>query len=148
MPKKIAVSKVAEILQHNQLPPEQLRRIIEEINAVTNRQGEEKTKPGKKQFVILVSDPSLKISQDLVGWVLQIPDDAAPVTTQDRIFRAAYDFNASKRGRLLPVKTVGEAMENVAAKHFRDASVSVKTKTPVLVLRTDNKIPTDKVGAE
>jgi hypothetical protein len=80
---------------------------------------------------------------DFVGWVVQIPEDESPVTTQDRLFRGAYDFNASKRGRLLPVKTVGEAIENVPAKHFKEADLWVKTKTPVLILRTDNRIPTD-----
>ena len=37
--------------------------------------------------------------------------------------------------------TVGEAIENIPAKFFREADVWVKTKTPVLVLRTDNEIP-------
>jgi hypothetical protein len=62
-------------------------------------------------------------------------------TTQDRIFRGAYDYNASKKGRLYPAKTVGEALENVAAKYFKEADLWVKTKTPVLMLRTNNEIP-------
>ena len=144
---KIDVNKVAEILQHNRLPPEQLRRIIEEINqAVQPREGDEKAPTVKKQWVILVSDPGKALSpdMDIVGWVLQIPESESPATTKDRIYRAAYDFNASKRGRLLPVKTVGEAIENVPARHFKDAEVFVKTKTPVLVLRTDNTVPAEK----
>ena len=145
---KIDVAKVAEILQRNKIdPPEKLRRIIEEINHVVQpNPGEDEKPPAvKKQFVILVSDPERRLPKtDFVGWVLQIPEDESPATTQDRIFRAAYDFNASKRGRLLPVKTVGEALENVQAKHFKEADAWVKTKTPVLVLRTDNQIPTDK----
>ena len=141
---KIDVNKVAEILQKNHLDPSVLRRIIEEINvAVQPDPGEEDAPPPlKKQFVILVSDPEHKLPKDdFTGWVIQIPEDESPVTTQERIFRGAYDFNASKRGRQLPVKTVGEALENVAAKHFKEAEVWVKTKTPVLVLRTDNRIP-------
>ena len=58
-------------------------------------------------------------------------------------FRSVYDFNTTKRGRLLPVNTVGEALENVPAKQFKEADLWVKTKTPVLILRTDNRIPTD-----
>lgn len=146
---KIDVNKVAEILQHNQLPPEQLRRIIEEINEATRERGEEKPPAVKKQWVILVSDPDGKMKEiEAVGWVLQLPEGESPVSTQDRVFRAAYDFNASKRGRLLPVKTVGEAIENVPARHFRDAELFVKTKTPVLVLRTDNAIPTTDFNDE
>jgi len=143
---KIDISKVAEILQKNHLEPATLRRIIEEINrAVQPDPGEEDAPPPvKKQFLILVSDPNHRLPKDdFTGWVVQIPEDESPVTTQDRIFRGAYDFNASKRGRLLPVKTVGEAMENVPAKHFKEAELWVKTKTPVLMLRTDNRIPTE-----
>jgi hypothetical protein len=39
------------------------------------------------------------------------------------------------------VKTVGEAIESLPAKAFKEADVWVKTKTPVLMLRTDNEIP-------
>ena len=78
---------------------------------------------------------------NLVGWVLQIPESESPATTADRVFRSTYDFNTTKKGQLLPAKTVGEALENVPAKFFKEADIWVKTKTPVLVLKTDNEIP-------
>jgi len=140
---KIDVSKVAEILQKNHVEPALLRRIIEEINIVVQPDpADDAPPPVKKQFLILLSDPEHKLPKDdFTGWVVQIPEDASPVTTPERVFRGAYDFNASKRGRQLPVKTVGEALENVGAKYFKEAELWVKTKTPVLVLRTDNRIP-------
>ena len=141
---KIEVNKVAEILKKNEISPAIMRRIIEEMNlAVQPDPGDEDKPPAvKKQFAILVSDPNGKLPKhDFVGWVLQIPENESVVTTPDRVFRAIYDFNASKKGRLLPVKTVGEAFENVPAKHFKDADVWVKSKIPVLMLRTDNEIP-------
>ena len=96
----------------------------------------------KKQFVILASDPENRLPRhDFVAWVLQIPEDESVATTQERIFRGAYDYNASKKGRLYPAKTVGEALENVPAKFFKEAEVWVKSKVPVLVLKTDNTIP-------
>ena len=64
-------------------------------------------------------------------------------TALERIHRATYEFNTTKKGRLLPVKTIGEAMETIPAKHFKEADLWVKTKTPVLLLKTDNEIPTD-----
>jgi hypothetical protein len=141
---KIDVSKVAEILKKNHLDPSVLRRVIEEINlAVQPDPGEEeKPPPVKKQMVILVSDPERRMPKtDFAGWVLQIPESESPATTQERIFRGAYDYNTTKKGRLYPAKTVGEALENVSAKFFKEAELWVKTKTPVLVLRTDNEIP-------
>jgi hypothetical protein len=141
---KIEVNKVAEILKKNEISPAILRRIIEEMNlAVQPDPGDDEKPPAvKKQFVILVSDPDGKLPKhDFVGWVLQIPESESVATTVDRIFRSSYDFNTTKKGRLLPVKTVGEAIENVPAKAFKEADVWIKTKTPVLMLRTDNEIP-------
>src|SRR5436190_23966458 len=141
---KIEVNKVAEILKKNDIAPAVLRRVIEEMNlAVQPEPGDEEKPPAvKKQFVILVSDPDGRLPKhDFVGWVLQIPENESVATTQDRLFRSSYDFNTTKKGRLLPVKTVGEAIENVPAKFFKETDVWVKTKTPVLVLKTNNDIP-------
>ena len=140
---KIDVSKVAEILKKNEIDPVVLRRVMEEMNLVVQPELEDEKPPAvKKQFVILVSDPDGKMPKtDLVGWVLQIPESESPATTLDRVFRSSYDFNTTKKGQLLPVKTVGEAIENVPAKFFKETDVWVKTKTPVLVLKSDNDIP-------
>lgn len=144
---KIEVNKVAEILKKNEISPGVLRRVIEEMNlAVQPEPGDEESAPAvKKQFVILLSDPDGKMPKhDFVGWVMQIPENESVATTQDRICRSSYDFNQTKKGRLMPVKTVGEAIENVPAKFFKEADVWIKTKTPVLVLKTDNEIPKEK----
>lgn len=149
---KIEISKVAEVLKKNQVDPTLLRQIVEELNLEAQPEpGEESAPAVKKQFVVLVSDPDGYLDPkqtgtglpptDMVAWVLQIPEAESPATTQDRILRAAYDFNASRKGQLLPVKTIGEAIECVPAKFFKEADAWVKTKTPVLVLRTDNAIP-------
>jgi hypothetical protein len=141
---KIDVNKVAEILKKNHIDPAVLRRVIEEMNlAVQPDPGEgDVAPPVKKQFVILASDPDGRLPRgDFTGWVLQIPESESPASTQERIFKGAYDYNASKKGRLYPAKTVGEAVENVPGKFFREAELWVKTKEPVLVLRTDNEIP-------
>jgi hypothetical protein len=141
---KIDVNKVAEILKKNHIDPAVLRRVVEEMNlAAQPDPGESDLPPPvKRQFVILVSDPDERMPKaDLTGWVLQIPESESPASTQERVFKGAYDYNASKKGRLYPAKTVGDAVENVPGKFFRDAELWVKTKTPVLVLRTDNEIP-------
>jgi len=144
---KIDVSKVAEILKKNQIDPAVLRRVIEELNLVVQPDPGDEDKPPavKKQFVVLVSDPENRFPKtDFAGWVLQLPEDESPATVQERIFRAAYDYNATRKGRLYPAKTVGEALENIPAKHFKETEVWVKTKTPVILLKTDNEIPKDK----
>jgi len=143
---KIDVNKVAEILKKNQVEPKILRQVVEEMNILTQAENEKETPPAvKKQFAILISDPNGSLPKtDFVGWVLQIPENESIATTQDRIFRAVYEFNTTRKGRLLPAKTVGEALENIPAKHFKEVGVWIKTKIPVLMLKTDNAIPYEK----
>lgn len=138
---KISVNKVAEILKKNEISPAVLRRVIEECNLAV-QPDDEKEPSVKKQVVVLVSDPDGKLPKhDFVAWVLKIEESESVATTQDRINQAAYSYNASKRGRLMPVKTVGEAIENIKAGTFKEAGVWPVTKTPVLMLRTSNEIP-------
>lgn len=150
MSAKIPVSQAAEIIKRHKVEPATLRAIVEEMNEATRpAAGEEKKPRAKKQFVILLSDPEGKLpKQEMVGWVMQIPENASPHSTVDRIFKGAYDFNASKRGRLLPVKSVGEAIESVSAKFFKEADVWAKTKLPVAVMVTDNVLPRDEMKVE
>ncbi len=141
---KIAINIVAEICKKNQVEPDKLRAIVEEMNlAVQPEGGDEKEPAVKKQFVVLLSDPTgaLPASDAYAAWVLQIPESESPATVNDRVKRAAYDFNATKKGRLLPVASIGEAIENVPAKLLKEHDVWAKTKTPVLVVRTDNLLP-------
>lgn len=141
---KVEINQVAEILKRNKADAALLRAVVEEMNLLARAAAEDEKPPAvKKQFIVLVSDPDGRLPKgvDFAGWVVQIPEEDSPVTTLDRIHRGAYEFNASKKGRLLPVRTVGEALENVPAKHFQEAGVSVRTKTPVLVVKTNNLIP-------
>lgn len=142
---KIDVNTVADILRRSLTEPAQLRQVIEEINRAVEAKSTataEKPPAGKKQFVILIADPDGEMPEtELAGWVLQLPDDASPLSTQERIQKAAYDFNASRAGRKLPVETIGQALECVPTKFLREVDIAVKTKVPVQVLRTDNKLP-------
>lgn len=143
---KIDVNKVAEILKNNELEPKLLRQIVEEMNILTQAEANEESAPAiKKQWAVVVSDPDGKLPEhDFVCWVMQVPEDDSVATTQDRIFKGAYEYNATRKGRLNPAKTVGEALEYIPAKHFKEADLWVKTKVPVLMLRTDNEIPKDE----
>lgn len=147
---KVEISLVADALKQRKLDPALIREIVEDLNVEAGQDEGDREPPVKKQFVILLSDPAGKLSGalDLAGWVVQIPETASPHSTADRIFKGAYDFNASKRGRLLPVKSVGEALESVTAKYFKEAELWVKTKTPVQIITTDNVLPKDEFAVE
>jgi len=143
--RKVELEMLKRVLQRNDLDVRQVSQIMEDISKELEKEDEPKPPPVKKQFAVLVSDPQGKLANvDLSGWVLQIPEEENPKMVTEKIFRAAYDFNASPKGRRFPVQSVGEACETVTARFFKEQGAWVKTKEPILIVRTDNKIPTEK----
>lgn len=141
---KVDLELVKLILQRNEVEIRQVNEIMTELQREVQAQQEanEKPPPVKKQFCILVSDAEgVLADKELTGWVLQIPEEESPYTAPERIVRAAYNFNATPKGRRLPLNTIGEACEVVPARLFKEEQVWVKTKEPVLVLSTRNQIP-------
>ena len=103
-----------------------------------------KDAPVKKQYVFILNDPKGKLKgSDFTGWVVQIPEDDNPATALEKLHLGAYDFNRSAKGRRYPVSTVAEACEFGSAKIFKEQKIWIKTKEPVLVVPTNNKIPTE-----
>jgi hypothetical protein len=103
--------------------------------------GEDGPPKPKMQHVILVSDPSGVINKDLTGWVLQLPEDEDCRSIVEGIKKAAYNFNASKKGRKYPVNSIGQAIEGVPTKFFKPYNIKLKTKESVYVVTTDNVLP-------
>ena len=144
---KVDLELVKMVLQRNELDVRIVSQIIEDINAeVQAEQDEEKPPPVKKQFVILVSDPNGELEgKDLTGWIMQIPEDDSPHSTEERLVRSAYEFNLTPKGRRLPVKQISEVCEHVSPRILKEQKVWVKTKEPVYVLRTGNQVPMDEL---
>lgn len=143
---KVSVELIHEVLSSNNLEPETIQKVIQQIEeqAAAEAEAEKANRepPVKKQFIIILSDPNGKVpDEDYVGWVAQIPEDDSPGATIEKLIRASYEYNISKKGRRYPVKTVGEACEAIGARFLKEQGIAIKTKTPVTILKTDNKIP-------
>lgn len=143
---KVDIDLVKLALQRLKVPADDTATIIQEIvteaKAAESEKGE-KEPAVKKQFVFLLSDPYGKFKGDaeFTGWIVQIPEDDNPATALEKLHLGAYDFNRSAKGRRYPVKTVAEACEFGSAKIFKEQKIWIKTKEPVLVVRTNNKLP-------
>lgn len=136
MSQKIDISTVAEVIKRHKIEPATLREIIEELSEAAQPETETEPVPRQKTQYVAVSIPAT--SQ---AWIFQIPESAGPHTIVDRINRAAHDFNASKKGRLLPVRNLAEAIESVPRRYWKEADGTVvKTKLPVALIDTTNKL--------
>ncbi|MDX2110596.1 MAG: hypothetical protein SFY80_10185 [Verrucomicrobiota bacterium] len=146
---KADLNLVKHILQRNSLDPRQTAKIIEEITFETKQQVDPDTAPAvKKQYVILVSDPNDALPRDLIGWIVQIPEEDSPLTTVQKLHRAAYDYNVTPKGRRIPIRTIGEACEATPSRLLKDHNAWVKTKEPVQIISVVNDIPTDKISRD
>ena len=145
---KIDIETLKFILQRNESDIRKVAEIMNEVELELKAEEEERAlrpPPVKKQFVILVSDPEgILDKKDMVGWVAQSPEDDRIATTAGRIHSAAYEYNATPKGSRMPVETIGEACEVVTAKLFKEQNIWIKSKTPLLIVPVDNKIPTEK----
>ena len=144
---KIDIETLKFILQRNEPDIRKIAGIMQEIEMELKAEEEEKAlRPPavKKQNVLLVSDPDGSLREkDIVGWSAQIPEEDDIATTTSRIHSAAHQFNTTPKGIRMPVETIGEACEIITAKFFKEQNVWVKSKTPLLIIPVENKIPTD-----
>jgi len=144
---KVDIELVQAILQRSKIDALKISQIMEDLKfeAKQKNSDPDKEPPVKKQFAIIVNDPYGKIGEtgfEYQGWVVQIPEDDAPMKALERLHNGVYDFNTTPKGRRMPIKTVAEACEFGSAKIYKENKLWIKTKEPVLVLRTTGKIPT------
>lgn len=145
MKKKVEIDLVKSILSRNDVEPEKVTDILKDIQQeLMNDEDEDKPKAPKKQFVVVVSDPEGDIpKKDFTGWVMQILEDENPAEALPKLYQSAYDFNATKKGQRMPISTVGDACETVSPRITKPNEIWIKTKVPILVMMSDNKIPMD-----
>lgn len=142
---KIDIEKLKHILHRNENDVQKINDILNDIaTELEIEQAEKESRPPiiKKQFITLIADnEGALVDQDFASWVLQIPEEANPQAVIDKIHQSAYTYNATPKGGRFPVKSVGETLESVSAKIFKENDVWVKTKIPVLAVSCKNQLP-------
>ncbi len=137
---KIEIGMVEAALKKHDVEPVIAQEILADLKAELD-EAEEKAPPVKKQYVIVVSDPQGTIpSSGLVGWAVQIEEGLPPSSALEKVNEAAAHFNSTPKGFRLPVNTVGEAMEVLPPKITRELGLWIKTKEPVYVVTTLNRL--------
>lgn len=138
---KVQIELVDACAHAANIEPEKIQKLIDKLKNQVKKE-EVKDKSPKKEYAVVISDPEGKFDdiEDCAAWVMQITEDDNPRTILDKISKGAADYNTSKAGRRYPVKSVGEACEMVSARYFKEHQLWVKTKMPVQILTTNNKL--------
>jgi len=135
---KVSLDLVKEVLQRNGIDARKLAEVLNQIRQEAEADAVEREKPVKKHHVVLVSSPEGGLPDDLVGWVVQVPEDDNPMVAAKRIVETAERFNASPRGKKLPLASFGDACQALPAKQLKESNVWVRTRDPVRVISVGN----------
>ena len=135
---KVSLDLVKEVLQRNGVDARKLAEMLNEMKREAEADAVEREKQVKKHHVVLVSSPDGGLPDDLVGWVVQVPEDDNPKVAVERIKATAERFNASPRGKKLPLSSFGDACQSLPTKQLKENQVWVKTREPVRVLPIGN----------
>lgn len=144
MAKKIDIELVEMVLKRTSLTELQQLQILEDLKFESKQVvGDDREPPEKKQFVVILNDPYGKLPKtgfEFSGWVVQIPEDADPHSAPRKLYGGAYDFNQTPKGKRMPLKTIADACEFGSVKIFKEHKIWIKTKDPVLIIPTNNKL--------
>lgn len=144
---------IEHVLTQKGVEQPKVKDIMSEIKRLEDEEAEraklQASTRKKKKMVLVASDPDDRFVQvvDCPVWVLQMNEEDNHTDVIDKINSATYAYNndvlngKKKNSRKNPVYKVSESLEQVTAKYFKEEEISVKTKEPTVIVRTDNQIP-------
>lgn len=142
------IASVSDSMREKGATPELIKAVVDDLRktAAQEKAARVPVKKSKTQYAIIVSDPEgVLVGKDLTGWTLAMEEESAPQSALDRVHAAGYSFNATRKGQKHPVETIGDIFQCVRGKHWKTGregeKTQPKTREPVLVIRTDNKLP-------
>jgi hypothetical protein len=128
--------------ERDNIAPEVLARLRQKIDFAASDDEKLTLNPRiTKRLVVLVADPGGKLGDmEFDAWILQIIDGEKPISVRERIQFAAENYNATRKGKVLPALSVGDALEGVPQKFFKEQQLWIITEKPIPVVSTDTKI--------
>ena len=150
---RLTEEDIEHVLNQKGVDQPRVESIMLEIKRLENQEAElaaaKKAERKKKKFVLVASDPDDRYAKvvECPVWVIQMNDEDNHTDVVDKISRATYEYNNDvingnkKSSKKNPVYKISESLERVQSKYFADEDISVKTKEPTIIVRTDNEIP-------
>ena len=150
---RLTEEDIEHVLNQKGVDQPRVESIMLEIKRLENQEAElaaaKKAERKKKKFVLVASDPEDRYAKvvECPVWVVQMNDEDNHTDVVEKISRATYEYNNDvlngnkKSSKKNPVYKISESLERVQAKYFADEDISIKTKEPTVIVRTDNEIP-------
>jgi len=123
------------------------RKIIADIEkaAEEDKANREPAKRGKSRLHVLLLDPDGVVPKDtLVCWVVKTESEVSSDLVLGRINDAATAYNQSKKGKRIPLKSLGDAIQNCPRKFYKRENPAektfIQTREPISVVSTGNSL--------
>lgn len=127
----------------NKIDMETRVKILRDIEKEAEENKPEREKKPKKRFVAvaITDNPDF---ENVPLFLTQIEEGDNHNFVVDRIVRATEEHNNTPKGRKKPIRTFGDAFAETKRKMITDKNVWIKTKEPVIIVRTEkNEIDFD-----
>ena len=137
--KKVDLDTVESVLTDHIQDPKSRLQIVKDIEAHIEANKTPPSPKTKSKFLgVAVTDN--KEFENVPLFIVQVPEGKDHTQVLDDLKTASINYNGSKKGSNHPVKTFGEAFENVTRKYFKEHEIQVKTKESILILTTENEL--------
>jgi hypothetical protein len=140
---KVSIEEIESVLLKSKVDPKVVGEVVKELETIAEEVKQERqgVPKAKNEYLILLSDPNGDLTgKDFTGWVVQMKqgDDAGQVVA--KLKEAAQNHIAAQKRKRKVINTLGDAILYVKRKWFKEKNLTVKTKEPVRVLLTNNKL--------
>lgn len=145
----VKIEDVVETLRETGIPQDKINAVVKELQKVEEAAAEEraenKAPKQKTNFVVLTMDDGKLQAVDLLGYIVQIPEDKQSDYAITAIYDAVRDYNnTARKAKKYPVTLIGEAMETLRGRFLKERKIKIKTKQSVKIVPVKNEIPDPK----
>ena len=142
---KIDISEIEEALKIALVEPDKQKEVLNHLQEVIKELEENKAAGAvpkqKNEFgVIIYSDEPEWAQKEFTASVYTIPQGSDHGQVLAKISQAARESNEAAKKKKNIIETIGDAFQNLKRKWAKEKGVNFKTKIPVRVLISNNKL--------
>lgn len=134
---KVDVEDVEQLIRKNIEKSEEVEAVLKDIEQLVEelKLERQKNKRKKKKLMAIQLDDVERV------YIIEGSDDFKEETLIDVIkHKIVVDFNQSKKGSKNPVSKMADAFEFVTRNFYKNYELAVKTKQPLDIIKSSNKI--------
>lgn len=140
---KIALETIIEVMAEQNIEPPKQEKIIQHLKEILEeekRDREENRAPkAKNEFGVVLFAPDL-VGKEYTACVYQVKSGDDHSTVLKRISEATRTQNEAANKKKVKIDSIGAAFQYLKRKFIKEKGVNFKTKNPVQVIISDNKL--------